>query len=83
MQWIRRVSRRLTQWLHRERVEAAMDAEMRDHLEREIAERIAHGTSRDEATRLALHDFGGLERCKEDARDIVGLRLLDECLGSP
>lgn len=78
MQWIRRVSRRLTQWLHRERVEAAMDAEMRDHLEREIAERIAHGTSRDEATRLALRDFGGLERCKEDARDIVGLRLLDD-----
>jgi putative ABC transport system permease protein len=78
MQWIRRVSRRLRQWRHREHVEAAMDAEMRDHLEREIAERMAHGTSRDEATRLALRDFGGVERHKEDARDVVGLRLLDD-----
>ena len=60
MQWIRRVSRRLSQWLHRERVEAAIDAEMRDHLEREIAERMAHGMSRDEATRVARRDFGGV-----------------------
>jgi hypothetical protein len=39
-----------------------MDAEMRDHLEREIAERMAHGVSRDEATRVARRDFGGVER---------------------
>ena len=78
MLWIRRVGRRLTQWVQRGRVEAAMDAEMRDHLEREIAERMAHGASREDATRLAQLDFGGMERHKEAARDVLGLRLLDD-----
>jgi len=78
MSWIRRAGRRLTQWMHRGRVEAAMDAEMRDHLEREIADRMARGITRDEATRLALRDFGGVERHKEEARDVLGLRLLDD-----
>ena len=55
-----------------------MDAEMRDHLEREIDEHVKHGLPRHEAARLARRDFGGVERHKEDARDILGLRLLDD-----
>lgn len=55
-----------------------MDAEMRDHLEREIADRMAHGMDRAEATRLARRDFGGVERYKEEARDAIGLRVLDD-----
>ena len=78
MHWVRRVKRRVEQWLHRARVEEAMNAEMRDHLEREIAEHMRHGASRDEATWLARRDFGGIERYKEDARDLLGLRMLDD-----
>lgn len=55
-----------------------MDAEMHDHLEREIAERMRHGATHEEATRVALRDFGGVERFKEEARDVLGLRVLDD-----
>ncbi|HEY2379300.1 MAG TPA: ABC transporter permease [Gemmatimonadaceae bacterium] len=75
---IRRVARRLIQWAHRDRVEAAMDVEIRDHLDREIAEHMAHGVPREEATRLARRDFGGVERHKEAARDVLGVRILDD-----
>ena len=78
MSLIRRVARQLSRWAHRDRVEAEIDAEMRDHLEREIAEHVMRGVSRDEAARLARRDFGGVERHKEDARDVLGLRLLDD-----
>lgn len=78
MSLIRRIARKLSQWAHRDRVEAEMDAEMRDHLEREIAEHMVRGVSRDDAARLARRDFGGVERHKEDARDVLGLRLLDD-----
>src|SRR5690242_15729285 len=78
MTWIRRVGRRLRHWIHRERVEAAMDAEMRDHFEREIAEHVARGATREGATWFARRDLGGLERHKEDARDVLEMRLLDD-----
>ena len=78
MTFLQRVVRRLKQWARRGEVEAAMDAEMRDHLEREIADRVARGADRTEARRLALRDFGGVERFKEEARDVVGLRFLDD-----
>src|SRR5215471_3741205 len=78
MSFIRRLARKLLQWAHQDRVEAEMDAEMRDHLECEIAEHVARGVSYEEAARLARRDFGGIERHKEDARDILGLRILDD-----
>src|SRR5205085_9831622 len=75
---MRRVMRRLRQWLRPDLVEAAIEAEMRDHLDREIAERMGQGASRTEATRLAMRDFGGVDRYKEEARDVVGFRILDD-----
>ena len=39
---------------------------------------MADGATRDDATRMALRDFGGVERHKEDARDALGLRILDD-----
>ena len=78
MTFLQRLTRRLRQWRRHDEVEAAIDAEMRDHLEREIADRMAQGIGRAEATRLARRDFGGVERYKEEARDAVGFRVLDD-----
>jgi putative ABC transport system permease protein len=78
MTLLQRVARRLRHWSSRNRLEAEMDAEMRDHLEREIADRMAHGAEYAEARRMALRDFGGVERFKEEARDVIGLRFLDD-----
>lgn len=78
MYFVRRVARRLRQWWRREHVEAELDAELRDHLEREIDDRVATGMSRTEAVRLARRDFGGVDRYKEESRDVLGLRVLDD-----
>ena len=55
-----------------------MDDEMRYHIECETAERIRQGMSVDEAYRSAVRDFGGIERHKEDARDVRGFRPLED-----
>ena len=73
--------RRLGLWLRaavaRQRVEREMAAEMRHHLELEIEERVRAGESAEEARRLALVAFGGLELAKEAVRDERGTRCLD------
>lgn len=75
---IARLVRRVSALLNRDSAELAMDDEMRHHVDCEIAERIANGMSADEARRSALRDFGGIERHKEDARDVRGFRPLDD-----
>lgn len=55
-----------------------MDDEMRYHLEREVAERVEQGMTPDEAWRTARRDFGGVDRHKEEARDVFARRLLDD-----
>src|SRR5436190_11083431 len=75
---LRRAARRVRHWWRPDLVEAALDAEIRDHLEREITERMSYGIAREEATRLALRDFGGIDRVKEESRDLLGLRVLDD-----
>jgi putative ABC transport system permease protein len=55
-----------------------MDAELRHHVECEIAERIRGGMAPDEARRTALRDFGGIEAIKEQARDARGGRGLED-----
>jgi predicted permease len=76
--WLARVTRRLSHTFRRSAVEQAMDDEMRHHLDCEVAERVANGMSEADARRSALLDFGGIERHKEEARDIHGVRPLDD-----
>jgi predicted permease len=62
----------------RERLDAGMQEEMRFHLEME-AERLMRERRLDaaEARRLAYVAFGGLEKYKDQGRDVRGLRWLD------
>jgi putative ABC transport system permease protein len=55
-----------------------MDAEMRHHVECEVADRVARGMAPSEARRTALADFGGLDRFKEEGRDARGVRALED-----
>jgi hypothetical protein len=48
------------------------------HLEREIEKNIARGMSPEEARYAALGSFGGVERVKEESRDVRGARILEE-----
>jgi hypothetical protein len=59
------------QWhalVHRHRIDVEVDEEMRDHLEREVAARIAAGMTAAEAWRTSLRDFGGRYVHQEDSR---------------
>jgi putative ABC transport system permease protein len=59
-------------------MEEELNEEVRFHLEREIEENIARGMTPEEARYAAIRSFGGVERVKEESRDVRGVRLLEE-----
>jgi predicted permease len=67
---------------HRSELEQNMADEVQFHLERRADDLMArHGLSRQEATRIARLEFGPVEKYKEEARQSLGLRLVDEWRG--
>ena len=67
----------LTRLFRKERSERQLDAELRFHLEKEIADNIASGMTPEEARRMARLSFGGVEAVKEEAREIRRGNWLD------
>lgn len=55
-----------------------MDDELRHHIECEVSEHIRAGMSPEEARRVAVAQFGGIEQVKEEARDARGTRALQD-----
>jgi putative ABC transport system permease protein len=55
-----------------------LDRELRDHVERRVADYVARGMSEADARRHARLELGGLEQAKEACRDVRPLRWLDE-----
>lgn len=68
----------LSRLLRRNRVEAQLDAELRDHLERQAADYVGAGMSTPEARRRAALELGGLEQVKELCRDARGTRWIED-----
>jgi putative ABC transport system permease protein len=66
--WRRLISRR--------RLETDLDRELRDHLERQVADFVREGMTESEARRRAALMFGGVEGIKESCRDARGTRWL-------
>ena len=64
--------------LHRRRLESDMDAELRFHMEAYVEDLVRSGIPRRDAQRRARVEFGGVESTKEDCRQSLGLRLIDE-----
>ncbi|MGD0913492.1 MAG: ABC transporter permease [Terracidiphilus sp.] len=63
---------------HRSRLEADMEAELADHLERLTADLIRAGHSPNEAARRARVAFGPALKTREEMRASLGLRWCDE-----
>ncbi len=59
----------LTRLFRKQRAEKQLDAELRFHLEQQIADFVAAGMSPQEARHRARLEFGGIERVKEEVRD--------------
>jgi len=66
--------------LQRDKVERDMDKELRFHLEMEIEGNVRRGMSLPEARREALLSFGGIEKFKEECRDVRGAPLIESLL---
>jgi hypothetical protein len=74
MSWWRRL-------IHRRRLEFELDAELRDHVERQTADLMSSGIAEAEARRRALARLGGLDPVKEYCRDARGTRWLHDLTG--
>jgi predicted permease len=70
MRWYQRLFRRA-------RTEKQLDAELRFHLEQQIADYVATGMTPEEARRRARLDFGGLDQVKEGCRDVGAARFVE------
>src|SRR5262245_3365927 len=75
---LNRLRLRLRALFHKSKLEEELDDEVRFHLEREIEENIARGMRPEEARVAAMRSFGGVERVKDETRDVRGIRLLEE-----
>ena len=80
MQLIRRGMHRAWALLRRRSAETELSDELRFHIEQETEAAIAAGMSPAEARREALRRFGGLERFKEECRDVRGVRPLEDLI---
>jgi hypothetical protein len=65
---------------HRPRVEREMEEELRSHLQSRANDLEYRGLSRTEAKRQARIEFGGYQRYKEECREALGTRLLEELI---
>ncbi len=70
MRWYQRL-------FQRARTERQLDAELRFHLEQQIADYVASGMTPEEARRRARLEFGGLDQVKEECRDVGAARFVE------
>ena len=68
MRWIGRLQMRIQLLFTRKEADSRLNQELRDHLERQIAENIALGMSADEARFAAMRIFGNPALLREQAR---------------
>ncbi len=58
-------------------LDAQLDSELRFHIDELIQEKIAAGSTPDQARREALLEFGGREQIKEELRDVYRIATLE------
>src|SRR5215468_6878359 len=78
--WIYTVPLRLRSLFRRAQVDQELDEELRYHIERQIEENIAKGMTPDEARYAALRAMGGVERRKEECRDMRRVRWIEDLM---
>src|SRR5262245_8106996 len=78
--WFYTVPLRLRSLFRRAQVEQELDDELRYHLDRQIEENIAKGMKPEEARYAALRAMGGVERRKEECRDVRRVRWIEDLI---
>jgi putative ABC transport system permease protein len=68
-------------WPHRRRAaDERLDLEIRDHIERQVADYVSTGMSEAEARRRVRLEFGGVDQAKEHCRDVRRHQWLSELI---
>jgi hypothetical protein len=78
--WVQLRSLVTSLW-RRKRIESSMADEIRFHVDAYVDDLVRDGVPRPEAERRARVEFGGAERVREECREALGLRWLDELAG--
>src|SRR5262245_66253571 len=78
--WFYTLPLRLRSLFRRAQVERELDEELQYHLERQIEENLAKGMTAEEARYAALRAMGGVERRKEECRDMRRVRLIEDLI---
>ncbi len=78
MRALRTIQLRIRSLFRRTRVEQELDAELRDHLERQIDVHRAAGLSPAEARNAALREFGNVPLIHEQCRDMRRVNWIDD-----
>lgn len=76
--WINTVPQRLRALFRRRQLDRELDEELQDHIERQIDEHVARGLTPEQARTVVLRAFGGLERRKEECRDMRRLNVVED-----
>lgn len=75
--WLYTLPLRARSLFRRNQVERELDEELRYHIDRQIEENIAKGMTPEDARHAALRAMGGIERRKEECRDMRSVRLIE------
>src|ERR1017187_7795077 len=78
--WIYTIPLRLRSLVRRNRVEEELDDELRFHVEAQIRESVACGLDPREARRRAMAALDGMERRKEECRDMRHVNLVNHLI---
>src|SRR5216684_1395285 len=78
MRWVDTLRMQIRSLMTRNRVERELDAELRFHIDQQADENLRAGMSPEAARLAALRATGSVARIKEQCRESLGLRLLDE-----
>ena len=78
MRWIYAARLRMRSLLRGAQVEAELDEELRDHIERQTEALVRKGMPPDEARAAALRAMGGVDQQKEACRDTRAVRPIED-----
>lgn len=78
--WLYSFPFRLGSLFRRNHVDQELRDELRDHLEHQVAENLAHGLSPEEARVAALKQLGGLAQIEEQCREVRRLNLIEDTI---
>ena len=77
-QWFYSLPVRFRTFFHRKQADQEIQAELRQHLDRQVSENTAKGMSPDEARRSAMIALGGVTQIEQQCREARGNNALDD-----